>query len=37
MLFFPLQPLEKFNAFLNMADAHLILQKADAGHLGNAI
>jgi len=31
--FFPLQPLEKFNAFLNMADIHLIIQKAQASDL----
>ena len=33
VFFFPLQPLEKFNAFLNLADVHLIIQKADAGDL----
>ena len=31
--FIPLQPSEMFNEFLNMADIHLILQKADAGDL----
>ena len=31
--FFPLQPLEKFNAFLNIADVHLVIQKAKAGDL----
>ncbi|WP_158275204.1 WcaI family glycosyltransferase [Pedobacter sp. HMWF019] len=31
--FFPLQKTEVFNDFLNMADVHLILQKADAGDL----
>lgn len=31
--FFPLQPLEKFNNFLNMADVHLVIQKADASDL----
>lgn len=31
--FFPLQPLEKFNAFLNLADVHLVIQKADASDL----
>ena len=29
--FLPLQPAEKFNAFLNMADVHLIIQKKGAG------
>ncbi len=33
VVFFPLQPLEKFNRFLNMADAHLIIQKANASDL----
>lgn len=33
VLFFPLQPLEKFNAFLNMADIHLVIQKANASDL----
>jgi colanic acid biosynthesis glycosyl transferase WcaI len=31
--FLPLQPFEKLNAFLNMADVHLVLQKADAADL----
>ncbi|MBC7508219.1 MAG: glycosyltransferase [Ferruginibacter sp.] len=31
--FLPLQPLECFNNFLNMADFHLVLQKANAGDL----
>ncbi len=31
--FFPLQPLETFNRFLNMADVHLIIQKANASDL----
>lgn len=31
--FFPLQPLEKFNSFLNLADVHLVIQKADASDL----
>ena len=33
VIFFPLQPLEKFNRFLNMADAHLVIQKANASDL----
>lgn len=33
LFFLPLQPLEKFNRFLNMADVHLIIQKANAGDL----
>ena len=33
VVFFPLQPLEKFNRFLNMADLHLIIQKANASDL----
>lgn len=33
VVFAPLQPNEKFNALLNMADVHLIIQKADAGDL----
>ena len=33
VVFFPLQPLEKFNRFLNMADAHLVIQKANASDL----
>ncbi len=31
--FLPLQPLEKLNAFLNMADVHLVIQKANAADL----
>ena len=31
--FLPLQPFEKFNAFLNLADLHLIIQKASASDL----
>ena len=31
--FFPVQPMKKFNAFLNMADVHLVLQKAKATEL----
>ena len=31
--FVPIQPADRFNAFLNMADLHLIIQKADAGDL----
>jgi colanic acid biosynthesis glycosyl transferase WcaI len=33
VIFLPLQPKEKFNEFLNMADLHLVLQKADANDL----
>lgn len=33
LVFFPLQPTECFNKFLNMADVHLIVQKATAGDL----
>ncbi len=33
VFFFPLQPFEKFNSFLNMVDVHLIIQKANAGDL----
>lgn len=33
IIFFPLQPIEKFNAFLNIAEIHLVIQKADAGDL----
>ncbi|PVY38667.1 WcaI family glycosyltransferase [Pontibacter virosus] len=33
VIFMPLQPIEKFNQFLNMADVHLIVQKANAGDL----
>ena len=31
--FFPLQPYEKFNQFLNMADVHLVIQKSKASDL----
>lgn len=33
LTFIPTQPLEKLNKFLNMADLHLIIQKADASDL----
>jgi len=33
VIFFPLQPFEKFNKFLNMADVHLVIQKANASDL----
>ena len=33
VVFFPLQPLQSFNRFLNMADVHLIIQKANASDL----
>ncbi|MBC8053453.1 MAG: WcaI family glycosyltransferase [Sphingobacteriaceae bacterium] len=33
VIFYPLQPIEKFNQFLNMADVHLVIQKADASDL----
>lgn len=33
VIFLPLQPLEKFNLFLNMADVHLVIQKASASDL----
>lgn len=33
ILFFPLQPLESFNKFLNLADIHLVIQKANASDL----
>ena len=33
LFFMPLQPLEKFNRFLNMADIHLVIQKVNAGDL----
>ncbi|RFM27386.1 WcaI family glycosyltransferase [Deminuibacter soli] len=33
VIFFPLQPFDKFNAFLNMADVHLVIQKAQASDL----
>lgn len=31
--FFDLQPMDKFNAFLNIADVHLVIQKSTAGDL----
>ncbi len=33
VIFLPLQPFEKLNLFLNMADIHLVLQKANATDL----
>ncbi|WP_111307964.1 WcaI family glycosyltransferase [Confluentibacter sediminis] len=33
VIFFPLQPMEKFNEFLNMADVHLVIQKTKASDL----
>jgi colanic acid biosynthesis glycosyl transferase WcaI len=33
VIFFPLQPFEKFNKFLNLADIHLVIQKAMASDL----
>ncbi|KAA3439601.1 WcaI family glycosyltransferase [Rufibacter hautae] len=33
LIFFPLQPFEKFNQFLNMADLHLVIQKGIASDL----
>lgn len=33
VIFLPLQPLNKFNAFLNLADVHLVLQKSGAADL----
>ncbi|HEX8356836.1 MAG TPA: WcaI family glycosyltransferase, partial [Segetibacter sp.] len=33
VIFLPLQPLSEFNSFLNMADVHLVLQKAGASDL----
>lgn len=33
LFFMPLQPLEMFNRFLNMADIHLVIQKTNAGDL----
>jgi colanic acid biosynthesis glycosyl transferase WcaI len=33
LTFMPTQPIEKLNKFLNMADLHLIIQKADASDL----
>lgn len=33
LIFFPLQPLENFNNFLNLANVHLVLQKTNASDL----
>jgi len=33
VIFFPLQPFERFNQFLNMADVHLVIQKGNASDL----
>ncbi len=33
VFFMPLQPTEKFNQFINMADVHLVLQKANENEL----
>lgn len=33
VFFMPLQPLEKLNKFLNLADVHLVIQKANASDL----
>lgn len=33
VIFYPLQPVEKFNQFLNIADLHLVIQKASASDL----
>lgn len=33
VIFFPLQPFEKFNKFLNLADVHLVIQKNVASDL----
>ena len=33
VVFFPLQPFDKFNHFLNVADVHLVIQKANASDL----
>ncbi len=33
VIFMPLQPAEKLNAFLNMADVHLVIQKTNASDL----
>ena len=33
LTFLPLQPIEKFNDFLNMADLHLVIQKSGASDL----
>ena len=32
-MFFPLQPNDRFNDFLNLADVHLVIQKATASDL----
>jgi colanic acid biosynthesis glycosyl transferase WcaI len=33
VVFFPLQPYDRFNQFLNIADVHLVIQKSTAGDL----
>jgi len=33
VIFFPLQPNDRFNDFLNLADVHLVIQKANASDL----
>lgn len=33
LVFYPIQPFERFNRFLNMADVHLVIQKAGASDL----
>jgi colanic acid biosynthesis glycosyl transferase WcaI len=33
VVFYPLQPFNKFNQFLNIADVHLVIQKANASDL----
>jgi colanic acid biosynthesis glycosyl transferase WcaI len=33
VIFMPIQPIEKFNRFLNIADLHLIIQKSNAADL----
>lgn len=33
VIFFPLQPFDRFNRFLNTADVHLVIQKANASDL----
>lgn len=33
VVFYPIQPFERFNRFLNMADVHLVIQKAGASDL----
>ena len=33
VIFFPLQPFDKFNQFLNIADVHLVIQKSNASDL----